>query len=227
MHFKKAHSNLRRKLQNDNEDQVFHLTMTAAKGAQKNKDQTTKSVTWFGKWIPDNFAKKAQEAFKLLERAIFSDEYVDDKEQLKIKKLENQLKSLQDKVDQLANIKPTRPASTSSTQSVKKATSKDKTKVTSQNKEPPAQTRIQIRVPDSPKHNKKIPPPPPPPVKVVSVMTSSSATVVSGHTVPPRPPPPAQPVKALPFSASDLQVKITLFSQFMEFHSLCCCSIGF
>jgi hypothetical protein len=195
----------------DRKGNNFCTSMTAAKTVQKNKDQAAKSNTWFGKWIPDNFTKKAQEAFKLLERAIFSEEYVDEKEQGKIKKLENQLKSLQDKVDQLVNVKPTKPASTPSTQSVvTKTSSKDKTKVSSHKKETSTHARIQIRAPDSPKQsNKKVTPPPPPPVKVASVTSSSIVTATSGHTAPPRPPPPTQPaaaMKALPFSASDLQV---------------------
>lgn len=70
----------------------------------KCKDPTvtkSKSSSWLSKWVPVTFAKKAKEAFKLIERAIFAEEYIDEKETSKIEVLENQVKLLQNQVNKL------------------------------------------------------------------------------------------------------------------------------
>ena len=66
--------------------------------------KANKPSSWFSKWIPGNIAKKAMEAFKLIEKAVFLDNG-EESESNKVQVLEIQVKKLQQKVDELMKMK--------------------------------------------------------------------------------------------------------------------------
>lgn len=81
--------------------------MVAAKKASieaSGPAKASKSSSWFSKWIPGTIAKKAMEAFKLIEKAVFVDN-VEESENNKVQVLEIQVKKLQQKVDELMKLK--------------------------------------------------------------------------------------------------------------------------
>lgn len=164
--------------------------MTVFKKEKKVAESSAKSSGWFSKWIPENFTKKATEAFKLIERAMFSEEYIESGDSRKVKLLESQLKDLQGKVEHLLS---TKTVTHSENHQQPQQPSAKKAPVTSQAQYNPQSQ--QVSVPLKPPAAAQAGWKPPPPAGAPPTSSSSSAKAV----------PPA-PTRPLPFGASDLQV---------------------